>query len=124
MKIGEVFPGAFLAAKDGGWPKKFTIDRFEEHMKVGDDIKPAIYFREEERGLIINKTIANQLTVMYGDETEDWIGKPVVLYVDENVTFGGKLTPALRVRKPKQQAAKPTPVPDPARDDMDDRIPF
>lgn len=125
MKASELHPGAYLAAKDGGWPRLFTIERFEEHNKVGDDIKPAIYFREEERGLIINKTVTNQIAVMYGDETDDWIGKQIVVYVDNNVTYGGKPTPALRVRKPKQ-AAKPAPPPepDPVRDDMDDDIPF
>jgi hypothetical protein len=36
--------------------------------------------------------------IFASDETDDWIGKKVQLYVDQSVTFAGRLTPAIRIR--------------------------
>jgi hypothetical protein len=38
------------------------------------------------------------------DDTDDWIGKQIVVFVDENVSFGGELVGGLRIRKHKQAA--------------------
>jgi hypothetical protein len=129
MKIGEAFPGEFLRKEDGGWPRKFTISHIEREMKVGDDIKPVVFFTGEERGLVLNKTTSGQITEICGsDETDDWTFREVVVYVDPDVMFGGKKVGGLRVRAPKlQQAAKPVQKPAPARSieaEMDDDIPF
>ncbi len=39
----------------------------------------------------------------YGRQTAGWIGKPVILYVDPNVMFSGRLVGGIRVRIPDQQ---------------------
>jgi hypothetical protein len=47
-----------------------------------------------------------------------------VLYVDPNVSYGGKVVGGIRVRAPKKSAAAPPPPP-PVSDDLtDDDIPF
>ncbi len=37
---------------------------------------------------------------LYGSDTDDWIGKPVVLYVDPDVRYGAKRTGGLRIKPP------------------------
>jgi hypothetical protein len=82
--------------------------------------------------MLLNSTNIKLLEKACGsDDTDDWVGKEVIVYNDENVSFGGQITGGLRIRK--QQAA-PTRKADPkldvsskapaAIDDMDDDIPF
>ena len=53
------------------------------------------------------------LVAMYGTNVDDWKGRPIALYVDHKVEFGGVITGGLRVR--------PTPPRGPATDDALDR---
>lgn len=128
-KIGALFPGEFWAGKDGGWPRKFTISHLVESMKVGEDMKPVLFFIGEERGLALGPTTGAQVAEACGTEDyEDWVSREIVVYFDPNIMFGGKRTGGLRVRAPKQQAAKPAAKPVPKQttvdEDMDDDIPF
>jgi len=73
------------------------------------------------------------------EDTDDWIGKQVIVFVDENVSFGGELVGGLRIRKHKvaapvaptapraaapQRQAAPQAAPASGFDDMADDIPF
>lgn len=126
-KIGSLFPGEFLSGKEGGWPRKFTISHLVESMKVGEDMKPVLYFIGEERGLALGPVTGAQVAEACGTEDyEDWVSREIVVYFDPEVYFGKKKTGGLRVRAPKQQGAKPAtkPAPPPIEEDMDDDIPF
>jgi len=60
----------------------------------------------------LGKTNLKVLVKAYGKHTVGWIGKPVVLYVDENVTFAGNLVGGMRLRIPKARSQeRPVPVP-------------
>ncbi|GAF83248.1 unnamed protein product, partial [marine sediment metagenome] len=43
-------------------------------------------------------------------ETEEWIGKQIVLWADPTVSFGGKLVGGVRVRPHTQAAPVAAPV--------------
>lgn len=109
--------------------------------KEGDpaEEKWACKFREFQKPMLLNSTNIKLLEKACGsDDTDDWIGKEVILYVDENVSFGGQVVGGLRIRKQRQEPAKKTPpaaaAAQPAGapkaagktgfDDMDDDIPF
>jgi hypothetical protein len=47
----------------------------------------------------------------------------VVLYVDPNVSYAGKITGGIRLRAPRGKA-KPAPAPKVNPDDIDNDIPF
>jgi hypothetical protein len=65
-----------------------------------------LFFREEEKGLVLNKTNTTIIAKLYGDDTDDWVGKPVTLYATE-VQFQGDMVDAIRVRnKPPRQPRK------------------
>ena len=61
--------------------------------KVGDDHKLVAYFRGTEKDLVLNKTNANCIAQMYGDETDRWLGMPVTV-IPTQTEFGGKTIPA------------------------------
>ena len=80
----------------------------------------------EEKKLGLNKTNLRALISSYGDDTDKWIGRPVVVYYDPNVSFGGRVTGGLRVKVPTAQptlAESQQAVQAPAGD-PDDDMPF
>lgn len=133
MNINEAFPSKYLKASDlqGGTPT-VTIDRVEMET-MGDDRKMVVYFRGKEKGLVTNKTNANNIAAIHGDDTDDWIGQQIML-VEAMVDFQGKSVPAIRVRAPKKQTGARLSSADmgreqpaqkqPAREVVDDEIPF
>jgi hypothetical protein len=99
------------------------------------------WFTNLEKGLVLNKTNLRTLMGTFGDNTEMWKGKVIVLYPTQT-DFSGKLVGALRVRipPPKQAAAAagngqppkkaldgdviPPESKPPLKDDLDDEIGF
>lgn len=130
MKVSQAFPSNYLKASDlQGRQPQVTISGYKMET-IGDDQKPVVYFQGKEKGLVLNKTNANNIAAAYGDDMDDWQGKSVVLF-SAWVDFQGKSVEAIRVRMPKPgegngakpAARQPEPVGDP-RGDMDDAIPF
>lgn len=68
--------------------------------------KPVLYFEEIEKGFVLNKTNGKSIAALYGNDTDDWEGKPVTLYATE-VNFQGTMTPTIRVRSMAPKKAKP-----------------
>src|SRR5262249_31563569 len=68
--------------------------------------KLTLWFTNDERGLPLNITNNMTLREEFGDDTDAWIGKIVVLFTTV-VDFRGRMVPAVRVRvpPPKQAAA-------------------
>src|SRR5687768_16485282 len=118
MRIGQAYPSKYLKASDipDGQFVPVTIDRVEcEDVSGGDgegETKPVIYFAGKTKGMVLNKTNANVIAGVYGDETDDWTGKKILLYQTE-VEFGGKMVPALRVKVKKGGATNGAAAPVP-----------
>lgn len=99
MNIDEAFPGKYIKASDlqgRDVPVVITAVEFE---KVGDGSKPVVYFRNRDRGLVLNKTNARTIAEIYGDETEDWISKEITLW-PTRTDYAGKMMPCIRIRYP------------------------
>jgi hypothetical protein len=108
-----------------------TIKGLKLEDMPGDDgqQKWVLYFREESKGMALNVTTIRVLEQAYGDDSDHWIGNRVKVYVDPNVSFGGRIVGGLRLRTPKQgpkaPAAPPPKTESPAEDaEFDDSIPF
>lgn len=54
------------------------------------------YFKEVDRGWVLNRTNAECLVAMWGEETDKWIGKRVAL-ITTMVRLGGKQELGIRV---------------------------
>jgi len=142
MNIGAAFPSKYVRAADlpDGKFITVTIDRVETDNVAGngepEECKPILFFARKEKGLVLNKTNANTIAGAYGHETDDWAGKPVLIYATET-QYGGKMVPCVRVKIPKgdnrpaaQQAAngattqpRPKYQPQPAVFSEDEAVP-
>src|SRR5262245_31566811 len=99
----------YLRAEDLKQDKKFrikavTAEAFERDGRP--EKKLTLWFTNDERGLVLNKTNNRTLRGAFNDNTADWIGKVIVVF-PMMADFRGKMTPALRVRipAPKQVTA-------------------
>ena len=108
MKLNDIYPSQYLKAADiGDEPMLLTIDRVEMAEMQDGTRKPACYFQEQDKGLILNKTNANTIAALYGDDTDDWSGQRVQL-LSVPVEYQGKMVDAIRVRvRQAKPAAKP-----------------
>jgi hypothetical protein len=136
--INEMYPSDWLKASDcQDGDMTLTITNItKERIGNGRDAqdKWALYFEEVEKGMILNKTNTMTIAKLYGDDTDDWIGKKVTLYATE-VQFQKEMVDAIRIRsKPPRKPTRPTqptrpashpvaqPTPAPGADEDD--IPF
>ena len=72
------------------------------------DTKPVLHFQGAQKGMVLNKTNANVITILYGDETDNWIGKQIELYPTQT-DFRGEIVDCIRCRAPGQVGALGTP---------------
>src|SRR3989304_235004 len=131
MNINDQFPSKYLKATDlnGGEVTVTIKDCMVE--EVGDDKRPVLYFTGKDKGVVLNKTNANNIADAYTPDTDEWVGKKVVLYTAW-VDFQGRSVESIRIRPARanegtKQAAVPPKFEEQARefapaDDSD--IPF
>jgi hypothetical protein len=126
MKINDAFPSDYIKGSEVERPVLFVMSHVDMR-DVGDDLKPVLFFIGQEKGMVLNKGNAQTISEAYGENTEGWQGKQIVIYFNPDVMYAGKRTGGIRVRKPKV-ASKPAPAPEPAPttvdEDMSDEIPF
>lgn len=103
MKMSQMFPSNYLGQDDVMSPFVTTIikiTRDELKNDNGNEVKTVLHFANIEKAFICNKTNAFTLVDAYGDDSDHWIGKAVEVYVDPNVTYGGKRVGGVRLRIP------------------------
>jgi hypothetical protein len=99
--VNDLFPSKYLKAADAENDLTLTIARVtKEKMKNNDgeeEVKPIVYFVEHEKGMVLNRTNANTLTDLFGEQIEAWTGQKIVL-ASVDVDAFGKIQKALRIR--------------------------
>jgi hypothetical protein len=81
MKISTAFPSRWLKAGDLDGDTVLTITKCSiEEVGQGQEEKPVLWFAEVDQGLILNKTNANTVADLFGDETTQWTGKKIALF--------------------------------------------
>lgn len=111
MKLSAMVPSSFLKQSDFDENGLIvTVNRIEQQNVARDDEpeekKWILYLNEFEKGMVLNTTNINALAKACDtDDTDDCIGKEIVIYVDPNVGFGGKTTGGLRIKKFMQPTA-------------------
>lgn len=105
MKVNEVFPDtskSLRAADLQGNEASVVISSYsiQNFGKNGaDESKPVLTFEGKEKTLVLNKTNARCIEAAYGDELDDWIGKPIIMFPTKT-DFGGDMVDCIRVRIP------------------------
>ena len=124
IKMSQAFPSKYLKAADlHGKTPTVIIKRVELAKMEGDDgeTKPVVYFEKAVKGLVLNKTNANKISAAYGDDTDQWIGQPVTLFM-AYVEFKGETVESIRLRipsVPKRANSPQAPLP-PLASSLDD----
>jgi hypothetical protein len=107
--LNDIYGGAYLRADDieNNWPVTYTIKSTEIVSYEDGKKQVALNFHEIDKKLGLNKTNANRIAMIYGDDWEHgWIDKKVKLVL-EYVDFQGKTVKAIRVPMPSM---KPNPA--------------
>jgi hypothetical protein len=137
VNVNEVFPSKYLKAEVDvmeDQPITVTIESVDvERMGQGADAqdKFVLQFRELEKGMVLNKTNSMTIARLYGDESDDWVGKRITLYSTE-VQYKDEMVASIRIKsKEPKGPGKAVPTGVPARPIMpvnqeppDDDIPF
>ena len=113
MHIGKFSSSKYLKGTDFEQPKLLTIDHVAaENVARQDEPKrerAILYFTELEKGMVANKTnLVRCAKIFDSEDTDDWNGKKLVVFFDEDVEMGGDIVGGLRVRAPKQVAKTAT----------------
>lgn len=100
MRMSQAFPSKYLKSDEVG-NQRFTLTIRDVQMEdIGDnDNKPVVYFQEMQKGMVMNKTNAEMIIHLYGDETNAWIGRQVELFT-AMTSFQGRSMLGLRVMAP------------------------
>ena len=123
--INQMRESKFLKQSDVEKPALVTIDRVIQMNVAKEGADPenkwCVVFHEFEKPLVLNFTNLQVCAKVCGSEdTDDWTGKRVVLYVDPNVSYQGKIVGGIRIRAPKANAVLPPVVAPPVvEDDFD-----
>lgn len=126
-KVSEMVQSKYLRKEDIDDDTPATIKgvRLEDLGK--EDSKEqrwVIYFKQLQKGMVLNVTTIRVLESAYGDDTDAWVGKQILLYVDPNVSFQGRVVGGLRVRVPRAKTAAPLASQAPKDDEFQDDVPF
>src|SRR4051812_6179799 len=104
----------YLKTADVPDPVIVTVTKVGRVNMAKEDAAPeykwAIRFKEFDKPMVLNSTnIKICEKVFASDNTDDWIEKEIVLYTDENVTFGGELVGGLRFKGQEKAPTKAAP---------------
>lgn len=130
--VKDMIQSKYLAKPDFEEDQTCTIKGVKQENLAKDDqneeLRWVLYFRDAPapKGMVMNVTTIRVLEQAFGGDTDRWVGNKVIVYVDPNVSFGGKVVGGLRLRIPKQKAAQApsNAAPPPADEDFNDDVPF
>ncbi len=98
MNIEHLLGSKRFKAADVPNPITLTINYVNEEL-VGDEDKVVVGFAERDETVACSQTALRQLAQIFGStDTDDWVGKKVVLYNDKSVAFDDKKVGGLRFR--------------------------
>lgn len=123
LKRSDVFKSNYVAQADlpapinkstDGEPVQVVIAHADIEVINGDngkEDKAVISFKGDRlKPMILNSGNWTTIEDAYGDDSDSWIGKPILLYVDPRVMFGKERVGGVRVRIPSSGPASSAPT--------------
>jgi len=121
MLMSEMFPRKYLSGSEMTGPFKATISHTtREEVGSTREKKTVLYFREDRKPMVLNKTNGDIIALKYGMDSDDWAGAAVIVDTVAVSDPSGKTVAGLRVKIPAPKAAVAAPVETPPDDDFDD----
>jgi len=105
MHYRLLYPSEFLNAPDLK-DKEVTVTIAKiavEEVKGGDgrkQIKPVLYMKGAAKRFPLPKCCAKTIAASYGNDTDTWVGKKIVLYPTTCEAFGVSNVECIRVKIP------------------------
>jgi hypothetical protein len=110
MKLSQMFPKRYATGEDlQGKAFTVTITRIVREKMHPQPNAPEVekwvaYFREAQKGIVLNRTLAYQIAEILGsEETDSWVGKTISIY-PQSITVAGKKMTTIRAREAKSEA--------------------
>lgn len=113
-RVSQSYGGQWMKSADVPMPRgiRTTITEVtEEEIGRGTERKTKLvaWLKGQDKGLVLNKTNGTALAEIYGDETDDWAGKRIVLTVGKAL-FEGKKVDSIMVDEDATRAAASQPA--------------
>lgn len=123
MKIDELGTSDYVTESDVTPPITVTIktEELKNFAKEGQpkEMKCVLGFSEIEKRFVCNKTNFKRIAQLLKEsDSEDWVGKKIALWFNEDVEFRGEIVGGIRVRRAEATGATV------ASDAPDEQIPF
>lgn len=118
-KLHQMIESKYLRKEDVEQDTTVTLGRVAQESMPNGEKRWVLAFAEFDKGLVLNTTTIRVLADSFGHDSDDWLHKRAVLYVDPNVSFKGQVVGGLRLRPIRGSAPPP-----PARDALEDEITF
>jgi len=118
LRASDLDQSKYLGAKDlgeVGFKKRFKIKTVTSEEVQKDDhkeTKACVWFYNQDKGLLLNKTNLRTLSGKFGDLMDDWRDKVIGLMV-VIADFRGKAGPAIRVYIPTPKSGDGYKAPSP-----------
>lgn len=113
MKIDEMIESKYLKQSDVKDEMTVTVKSLKKVNVARDDEDPeyrwTVLFHEFPKPMVLNVTNLKRMAKALGDDTDDWLGNSVLLYVDPDIEFGGNVVGGLRIKgilRPRTQARR------------------
>lgn len=103
MKWESRFKGQYISSAELGEKRptmtilKVSTCKTDDEKKKREVEKPVIFFKETDRGWMYSKTAGHCLAAMFGGDDDNWVGKRITLYADEDVYFGSDQVGGIRI---------------------------
>jgi hypothetical protein len=111
MKMHEMFPSNYSKKEEFLTPRVCIIAGVgQEELKDGDttETKNILHFKGDGiKPLVLNKINALTIAELYGDDSDNWNGKPIEVYADHSIMMAGKKVGGIRLRAPSRNGYQP-----------------
>ncbi len=100
MQKNAALPSKYLNAADVGTRtfKLTIVDIVMEKMENDGAMKPVMSFVGAKKSMPINATNWDNMSMVYGDESDNWRGKQIEMYTEATRTPNGQPTRGVRIR--------------------------
>lgn len=100
--LDDLFPSKYLKASDVAEADLVVtikgIDQETMKNQEGkEEKKPVLFFKEVQKGIVLNQTNAKQIAKLHGPDVDQWTGKKIALFSMEVDAFG-ETKDAIRIR--------------------------
>jgi hypothetical protein len=112
MKTNDVFPSNYLKAEDDMFENGEVIATIKDvkletlTSQKGEEDKPIMFFKEYEKGLVVNKTNWKVCEKLFAaNDSDKWLGERVILTTVDVDAFGDVVR-AIRIKNQRPPADK------------------